>query len=55
MSKIHLEFFLNMIFNTMNLDDLNCIKKFEVLLQVANRTKKENSKRVEFEFESNLN
>jgi hypothetical protein len=32
-----------------NLDWLTCILKFEVLLQVANRTKKENSK------ESNLN
>jgi hypothetical protein len=39
-----------MIFNTVNLDLLTCIQKFEVPLQEANRTKKEISKMI-----SNLN
>jgi hypothetical protein len=39
-----------MILNTRILDWLTCIKKFEVPLQVANRTKKEISKK-----SSNLN
>jgi hypothetical protein len=30
------KFFLDLIFNIMNLDDLTCIKKIEVTLQVAN-------------------
>jgi hypothetical protein len=37
-----------MIFNTVNLDYLTCIKKFEVPLQVAIGTKKENLKRVKY-------
>jgi hypothetical protein len=45
-------FFLDMIFMSMNLDGLTCIKKFEVPLQVANMTKRENSKMVKLEFES---
>jgi hypothetical protein len=39
--------FLNMIFNTKNLDCLTCIKKFEVPLQVATGTLKGKFKRVQ--------
>jgi hypothetical protein len=34
-----------MIFNTINLDLLTCIQKFEVPLQLTNRTKMEISKK----------
>jgi hypothetical protein len=36
-----------MVFNAVNLDQQTCIKKFEVPLEVAIRTKEENSKRVQ--------
>jgi hypothetical protein len=36
-----------MIFNIANLDDVTCIKKFEVPLQVANRTYRGKTKRVQ--------
>jgi hypothetical protein len=43
------KFFLDMVFNTVNLDGLTCFKKFEAPLQVANRDLKR-----EIQKESNL-
>jgi hypothetical protein len=41
-----------MILNTVNLDWLTCIPKFEATLQVANRLKWENPKEFKFKFEN---
>jgi hypothetical protein len=44
-----------MIFKTVNLDGLICIKNFEVSLQVANRTWFNNIKKGDLNSNSNLN
>jgi hypothetical protein len=44
-----------MNFMNMNLDWLTSIQKFEVILQVANRTKMKIWKEFKFEFETPLN
>jgi hypothetical protein len=36
-----------MIFNTVNLDELTCIQKFDVPLEVANMTKKKKSNKIQ--------
>jgi hypothetical protein len=43
-----------MIFKTKNLDGLTCIQNFEVLYKWQIGLKKEKTKRVEFEFESDM-
>jgi hypothetical protein len=48
------KFYLLKIFITVNLYWPTCIKKFEVPLQVAIRTKMQNPKRVQFEFENSF-
>jgi hypothetical protein len=44
-----------MIFKTVNLDGLTCIKKIKVPLQVVNGLNRKIQKEFKFEFETHLN
>jgi hypothetical protein len=44
-----------MIFKTVNLDDLTCIEKIGVSLQVVNDLNRKIQKEFKFEFETHLN
>jgi hypothetical protein len=47
--------FLDILFNTVNLDWLTCIPNFEVSLQLANGLNRKIQKEFKFEFETHLN